>query len=42
VQVGTATFADPRAPGRVLAELAAWAGRQGAARIAEMIGDVHG
>ena len=42
VQVGTATFADPRAPGRVLAELAAWAGRQGAARIAAMIGDVHG
>jgi dihydroorotate dehydrogenase (NAD+) catalytic subunit len=42
VQVGTATFADPRAPGRVLAELAAWAGRQGAARIADMIGDVHG
>ena len=26
VQVGTATFADPRAPSRVLEELAQWAG----------------
>ena len=42
VQVGTATFADPRAPGRVLDELERWAGRQGASCIDETIGDVHG
>jgi len=42
VQVGTATFADPRAPGRVLDELQAWARRQGVARLADTIGDVHG
>lgn len=29
VQVGTATFADPRAPARVLAELGEWVGRHG-------------
>jgi dihydroorotate dehydrogenase (NAD+) catalytic subunit len=42
VQVGTATFADPRAPGRVLDELQAWARRQGVARLEDTIGDVHG
>jgi dihydroorotate dehydrogenase (NAD+) catalytic subunit len=42
VQVGTATFADPRAPRRVLDELERWAGRQGVARIHETIGDLHG
>jgi dihydroorotate dehydrogenase (NAD+) catalytic subunit len=42
VQVGTATFADPRAPGRVLDELQAWARRQGVARLENTIGDVHG
>ncbi len=42
VQVGTATFADPRAPRRVLDELERWAVRQGLARIDETIGDVHG
>lgn len=42
VQVGTATFADPRAPARVLDELTAWAGRQGVTRIEKVIGDVHG
>ena len=42
VQVGTATFADPRAPGRVLDELAAWAARQGAAGMRELIGEVEG
>lgn len=29
VQVGTAIFADPRAPWKVLEDLAAWAGREG-------------
>jgi dihydroorotate dehydrogenase (NAD+) catalytic subunit len=42
VQVGTATFADPRTPGRVLDELAAWAARQGAARVEHLIGRVDG
>ena len=42
VQVGTATFADPRAPARVRAELEGWAGRQGAPRVRDLIGDVHG
>jgi dihydroorotate dehydrogenase (NAD+) catalytic subunit len=40
VQVGTATFADPRAPARVRDELTAWAGRQGVGRIAEVTGAV--
>jgi dihydroorotate dehydrogenase (NAD+) catalytic subunit len=41
VQVGTATFADPRAPARVRDELAAWAARQGVARLAELVGAVR-
>ncbi len=41
VQVGTATFADPRAPARVLTELTEWAARHGVARIRETTGDVH-
>jgi dihydroorotate dehydrogenase (NAD+) catalytic subunit len=42
VQVGTATFADPRAPHRVLRELQGWAMRQGVARMDEVIGEVDG
>jgi dihydroorotate dehydrogenase (NAD+) catalytic subunit len=42
VQVGTATFADPRAPGRVRDELEDWVRRQGASHLNELIGDVHG
>jgi dihydroorotate dehydrogenase (NAD+) catalytic subunit len=42
VQVGTATFADPRAAHRVLGELQGWASRQGMARIDEVIGGVDG
>ena len=42
VQVGTATFADPRAPHRVLGELQGWASRQGVARMDEVIGEVDG
>jgi dihydroorotate dehydrogenase (NAD+) catalytic subunit len=42
VQVGTATFADPRAPHRVLRELQKWAVRQGVARMDEVIGEVDG
>ncbi|HUF33167.1 MAG TPA: dihydroorotate dehydrogenase [Acidimicrobiales bacterium] len=41
VQVGTATFADPRAPARVLDELGRWATRQGVTAIDEVIGAVH-
>jgi len=41
VQVGTATFADPRAPGRVLAELEAWAARTGRTAVAEHVGAAH-
>lgn len=42
VQVGTASFADPRAPARVLAELEAWCARHGVCRLAEVIGAAHG
>ena len=42
VQVGTATFADPRAPGRVLDELERWAARHGVPRVRDVIGAVHG
>jgi dihydroorotate dehydrogenase (NAD+) catalytic subunit len=41
VQVGTATFADPRAPGRVLEELKAWASRTGRPTTATIIGSAH-
>ena len=42
VQVGTATFADPRAPVRVLAQLRDWCERRGVGATAELIGGVHG
>ena len=41
VQVGTATFADPRAPARVLKELAAWVRRQADPRLSHIIGGAH-
>jgi dihydroorotate dehydrogenase (NAD+) catalytic subunit len=41
VQVGTATFADPRAAARVSSELRAWAESQGIARLAEVVGAVE-
>jgi dihydroorotate dehydrogenase (NAD+) catalytic subunit len=41
VQVGTATFADPRAPARVLAELRAWASRSGHHCLATTVGAAH-
>jgi dihydroorotate dehydrogenase (NAD+) catalytic subunit len=41
VQVGTATFADPRAPCRVLDELTSWAARQGLAAVREATGGVR-
>ncbi len=42
VEVGTATFADPRAPRRILTELQDWCDRHGVARIADLIGEAHG
>jgi len=42
VQVGTATFAEPRAVARVRDELAAWCAAQGITRVSDLIGSVHG
>ena len=42
VQVGTATFADPRAPLRVLDELTKWCHRHGVKSVTELIGGAHG
>ena len=42
VQVGTATFADPRAPARVLGELRRWCATHSVARTADLIGRAHG
>lgn len=41
VQVGTATFADPRAPSRVLAELTRWLRGQNVQSLTELIGASH-
>ncbi|HUR78231.1 MAG TPA: dihydroorotate dehydrogenase [Acidimicrobiales bacterium] len=41
VQVGTATFADPRAPMRVLNELRAWCARHRVAHLDELKGNAH-
>jgi dihydroorotate dehydrogenase (NAD+) catalytic subunit len=41
VQVGTATFADPRAPLRVAEELRRWCERHRVARLADLIGSAH-
>jgi len=38
VQVGTATFADPRAPARVQAELERWCRRHDVIRVADLVG----
>jgi dihydroorotate dehydrogenase (NAD+) catalytic subunit len=42
VQVGTATFADPRACWRVQDEVAAWCRTHGVGAVRELIGAVHG
>jgi len=42
VQVGTATFRDPRAPRTVLSEMEAWCSRRGVRRISELKGTAHG
>jgi dihydroorotate dehydrogenase (NAD+) catalytic subunit len=41
VQVGTATFADPRAPLRVLDQLGDWCAGHGVGTMTELIGGVH-
>ena len=41
VQVGTATFADPRAPAKVLKELARWCVAHDVPRVDELIGAAH-
>jgi dihydroorotate dehydrogenase (NAD+) catalytic subunit len=41
VQVGTATFADPRAPATVLAELGAWCDDHDVRSINDLIGGAH-
>jgi dihydroorotate dehydrogenase (NAD+) catalytic subunit len=42
VQVGTATFADPRAPGLVASGLVDWCRRHGIRDVGELIGAIHG
>jgi dihydroorotate dehydrogenase (NAD+) catalytic subunit len=41
IQVGTATFADPRAPARVLAQLEAWCEEHDVVRLADLVGRAH-
>ncbi len=41
VQVGTATFVNPRAPARILAELGRWCGHNGVTSLADLIGRAH-
>jgi dihydroorotate dehydrogenase (NAD+) catalytic subunit len=41
IQVGTATFVDPRAPARVLEELSDWGARHGVGSLADVIGAAH-
>jgi dihydroorotate dehydrogenase (NAD+) catalytic subunit len=41
VQVGTATFADPRAPARIASDLERWCRRHGVARLADLVGGAH-
>lgn len=42
VQVGTATFHDPRAPRRILEEMASWCESRGVQRLSELRGVAHG
>lgn len=42
VEVGTATFADPRAPRRILTQFTEWCDRNGVESVAELIGAAHG
>ncbi len=42
VQVGTATFADPRAPRRILNEIESWCDSRGVGAVADLVGVAHG
>lgn len=42
IQVGTASFADPRSVARVLDEIEAWCAERGVGSVRELIGVVHG
>jgi dihydroorotate dehydrogenase (NAD+) catalytic subunit len=42
VQVGTATFRDPKAPIRILSEIEIWCARHGVRRVRELKGVAHG
>ncbi len=42
VEVGTASFADPRAPWRIQREAAEWLARHGVSRVEELVGVAHG
>jgi len=41
VQVGTATFADPRAAARISGEIRAWTAAQGVADLSDICGAAH-
>jgi dihydroorotate dehydrogenase (NAD+) catalytic subunit len=41
VQVGTATFADPAAPAKVLEDLGRWCDRHGVRSVSELVGAAH-
>jgi dihydroorotate dehydrogenase (NAD+) catalytic subunit len=41
VQVGTASFVDPRAPVRVLAELRDWCASEGVSSVSELVSSAH-
>jgi dihydroorotate dehydrogenase (NAD+) catalytic subunit len=41
VQVGTATFADPKAPAKVLAALRRWCSDHDVTRITDLVGSIH-
>jgi len=42
LQVGTATFADPAAPAKVLADLGRWCDHHGVTKVADLVGGAHG
>ncbi len=42
VQVGTASFADPAAPARILSDLGRWCDNHGVSEVTELVGGAHG
>jgi len=42
VQVGSATFRDPRAPLRILREIERWCARHGVRRVGQLTSVAHG